>query len=75
MQMFNLAVDDLQASIGEILVPVLKFGTDLFRKLGDAVSTVSGPLRRLLDTLFSTWSDRMGDIFGAMTPILELLAI
>lgn len=68
-QYFGRAVADFQAAIGETLVPVLEFGTKLFREMGDAFATSGGRLRNLFKSLVSAFDD----VYEAVKPVLVMM--
>jgi phage-related protein len=72
VQLFQLAVDDFKASVGEILVPILQFGTKLFRQMGDAVASVATPVRKLISFFTEGFSKVFGDLFQHFSTVLDI---
>jgi len=48
VQLFTMAIDDLQAVIGQALLPVLKIATDVFRSVGSMIYGLNGEGKKLI---------------------------
>ena len=72
VQMFNLAVDDLVASIGKALVPVMEYGTKIVRLFADVVFQMSGPLSRILHAVLKPMMAALDLLLTAMTPQIHV---
>jgi hypothetical protein len=73
VQRFVIASEDLTASIGKILIPMMEFATKTTRAFADVIFTLSGPLKRLTEAGF----DQLATVFDAamdtLTPFIPLL--
>lgn len=52
VQKFKLATDDLVATIGHMLLPVMEYGTELVRAFADSMMPLIRPAQELLSALF-----------------------
>ncbi len=80
VQLFQLAVDDLTASIGRFLIPVMEYGTKLVRRFADVTFALSGPLQRLMEAFFKPFvklldSSAFDKAIDFLADFIDLLAI
>lgn len=61
---FNLAVEDMVASIGKILIPVMEYGTSIVRMFADVIFALSSPLQGLMRAFFQPLLNLMPSIQG-----------
>lgn len=71
VQLFNLAMDDLTASIGKILIPVLKASTAFVRMFGDVIFRLSGPFQQLMSAFFDPITELLPELVNAFAPLLD----
>jgi hypothetical protein len=71
VQLFNLAMDDLTASIGKILIPVLKASTAFVRMFGDVIYRLSGPFQQLMSAFFDPITELLPELVNAFAPLLD----
>src|SRR6185437_15937215 len=67
MQILNLAMRDLQATIGTALLPIVTVATDAFRQMADVLLPVMEELQPVIASLAEA-------IAGALVPIVEVVA-
>lgn len=72
MTRFSMAVDNMEASIGEVLIPVLSEGTKLFQEMGDVIAANGPLLREMVDTLigigkFAAKATGISSVWGMLT--------
>lgn len=86
VQKFKLATDDLVATIGHMLLPVMEYGTELVRAFADALTPLKGSAKELMESLFKPMtalmptlanagaavSRAMGSAVRAVTPIINI---
>ena len=71
VERFNYAVEDMTASIGRALLPVMEFATAMTRKFGDVLFTVSGKLQNVFATLSGPMTRVMDALFNPLVSVLE----
>lgn len=78
VQLFNLAMDDLTASIGKALMPALEAATGFVRMFADVIFKLAAPLQRLiaafagpLNNVFKSLANVGGTIVAALTPVID----
>lgn len=70
-QRFQLAIDDLYASIGRALTPVLVKLTDVFRSIGSVIFSLSGPGQKVIQAVAAATVGLV--TFGAVTITLATI--
>ncbi len=75
VQRFKIAADDLTASIGKILIPVMEFATKLTRRFADVIFTLSGPLQKLMGAFFKPLGAIIDALVTVSSPLINLLAM
>jgi hypothetical protein len=68
VKQFQFAADDLTASIGRALIPVLQFATRMTRAFADVVFTLSAPFARLASAVLKPLGDRLEAIANVAGP-------
>lgn len=68
---FNLALRDTQAVIGQILTPVVERFTQIIRKLGDALASLSDPTKSMLGGLAA--GSGLAGVFTALAAAASVL--
>jgi hypothetical protein len=72
-QQFMFAAEDLTASLGRGLLPVLELATSFTRMFGDAVFTLSGPFQQLSSSFLKPVSDLIPTVTNAVGPLVRSL--
>lgn len=75
VEMFNRAMADLQAVMGEILLPILQAGTGLVRKFADVILTMKpafDPIIQVAVDLVNILADLLVPVFKVLTPLIQL---
>ena len=72
---FNLALDDLQATMGKVFLPVLELATQGIRGIADVLATVLPSAEEMRDILSPVKDlfDAMRNIFDALAPAIKPL--
>ncbi len=74
VQKFNMAMEDLMASIGKILTPILITSTAFVRAFADVIFKLSDPLQKLVAAFFDPLTEILPVIVNFMAPFVELFA-
>lgn len=69
---FNMAMEDLTASIGKILTPVLEASTAIVRAFADVIFKLSDPLQRVMSAFFDPLTKVLPSLVDAMSPFIEI---
>lgn len=69
---FNLAMEDLTASIGKILTPVLIASTAFVRAFADVIFKMSGPLEKLVAAFFDPLTELLPELVNMAAPFIEV---
>lgn len=75
VEMFERAMDDLAAVMGEILQPILQAAIPLVRKLADILLTMKpafDPIIEVIVELYGIIADLLVPIFQVITPLIQL---
>jgi hypothetical protein len=72
-QQFAFAAQDLTASLGRGLIPVLDLATQFTRMFGDAVYSLSGPFAQLSSAFIQPLSNLLPSVTNAMGPVVRTL--
>lgn len=75
VQKFKLASDDLTASIGKALVPVMRFATALTRGFADVLFRLSGPFERIMAKFFDPLTEAIPKLVNAAEPLIDLFGL
>jgi len=70
---FNLAMQDLTASIGKILIPVLDASTVVVRAFADVIFRLSSPLQNLVKVILDPFVKEVPQLLTILTPIIDLI--
>jgi len=71
VQKFVLAVNDLTASFGKILIPVLEYGTTLVRMFADVLFSLSDPLQLMMREIFKPLTSILPSLGNMLASILQ----
>lgn len=69
---FVSALQDLTASIGKMLLPVLSFATKFTRGFADAVFALAGPVKNLLNAGMKPFTDLIPVIVNTLGPLVRM---
>ncbi|MBY0457563.1 MAG: hypothetical protein K2V38_09520 [Gemmataceae bacterium] len=72
VKLFTLATQDLTATFGHALVPVLQTGTQIVRSFADVMAELAPPMLRLTHAVFDPLTRVVPQLANAMTPIIEV---
>lgn len=67
VDLFHQAIKDLNASIGEQLVPVVRLARDVFRAIGDTIAGFTPVVRPLVQA----FTEMVGPVFVAVTQVFR----
>lgn len=73
VQRFTLASEDLTASIGRFLVPVMLTATNITRAFADVMFKLSGPLNYLVKSVFDPLTNIIPKLTNELEPLLNEL--
>lgn len=73
VQRFTLAAEDLTASIGKFLIPVLEFATKMTRSFADVIFVLSGPLQKLVNSVMKPLISLFDTFINTVSPLVRLL--
>jgi len=76
VRLLDMAFRDFNAVIGEMLMPVVKAGTEVVRFLGDALANVTPALKGLLSTVIESFRpgwQLMGEVIKEAAPLLTMI--
>lgn len=73
LERFTMAVDDAQAVLGKVFVPVLELVTDSVRLLGDVFATILPSTKEVREALspLADYLKNLRDVFAAIAPIIK----
>src|SRR3984957_20952683 len=72
MERFQLALDDTQAVIGRMFVPVLELATDGVRMIGDTLASIL-PSADEMRTALLPFKDAFKDLGDTLAPLRQVL--
>lgn len=69
---FQMAADDLAASMGKFLIPMMEFATKQVRAFADVVFTLSDPLTHLMKAVFDPLTKMIDTMIDDFSPLIMM---
>lgn len=73
VKQFQFAADDLTASIGKALIPVMEYATQFTRAFADVLFALAGPVQRLIRAGLEPLTKLLPTLTNAFAPVVSVL--